>query len=529
MERQAKSKGEGRTMTPAELIELMKVLRKKERAHRNRFSESKDVIEKQEVGGSDQADGRREARGDNDVGGDMKVVESKTTSKNDEDENGTDDQENESDDSPYSSVNVLKEERAANRLSRLRSILKKEKEVRPRWAVDDSATVDEREVVSVGDSLFVEWNEEPDEPVARLEELSWDQTDTHVEDLETRVASVSRKNGPVVFGAVDTDKADDASEERSARATPRYARHFSDEELEAIENCQLGKKGRELGSGQACQPRFPPAPSRLEQCVCGDQRCNTNERTVQEPSKNIVNEEVVCANRLVVSEKEEVVAASRLKGEAAGESEEVSESAVRTIGRRAVYRMLSEEEAWSREGRETGEVAYEFEDKRDSRPSVDHPPDLDWERRRRICELVASKLGVVERYWEAVSRWVHAYFEENASRIWSKLCGRLRTPAKASKRQLRYVRRPVCFDCSSLYHERAEAVGSVVGRSDDDRNCEDYVTTVLPERPPPARNRRPGLAELVTVNLPHGLGVRADKRDSADLDESEVVPGVYCW
>ncbi|GMF43380.1 unnamed protein product [Phytophthora fragariaefolia] len=92
---QAQRKGEGGTMTPAELIELMKVLRRKERAHRNRFSESKDVSEKQEVGGGDQADGRRETRGDNDVGGDMNVVESKKTSKNDEDENGTDDPENE--------------------------------------------------------------------------------------------------------------------------------------------------------------------------------------------------------------------------------------------------------------------------------------------------------------------------------------------------------------------------------------------------------------------------------------------------
>ncbi|GMF35083.1 unnamed protein product [Phytophthora fragariaefolia] len=187
--------------------------------------------------------------------------------------------------------------------------------------------------------------------------------------------------------------------------------------------------------------------------------------------------------------------------------------------------MLSEEEAWFREALEAGEASYEFENQLGFRPSVDRPPDLDWERLRLICELVASKLGAVERYWEAVSRWVRAYFEENASRIWSKLCGRLPTPAKASKRQLCYVRRPICFYCSSLYHEQDEAVGSVVGRSDDDRNCEDYVMVVRPERPPPARNRRPGLAELVTVNLPDGFGVRADKRDSAGMDESDVVPG----
>ncbi|GMF43381.1 unnamed protein product [Phytophthora fragariaefolia] len=116
--------------------------------------------------------------------------------------------------------------------------------MRFRWAVDDSATVDDQEVVSVGDSLFVEWNEEPDEPVERLEELSCDQSETHIEDLET--ASVSRKNGPVMYGAVETDKTDDASEERSARATSRYARLFLDEEFEAMENCQSGEEGTVL-------------------------------------------------------------------------------------------------------------------------------------------------------------------------------------------------------------------------------------------------------------------------------------------
>ncbi|GMF48867.1 unnamed protein product [Phytophthora fragariaefolia] len=472
----AQSKSEGRTMTPAELVELMKVLRRKECAPRNGFNKSQDVSEKQEVGGGDQADGRRETRGDNGVGRDMKVIESKKMSKNDEDENGSDDQENESDDSPYSSMKVLKEERAANRLSRLKSILKKEREVCPRWAVDDSASVDEREVVSVGDSLFVEWNEGPDEPVKRLEKLSCDQSETHIDDPELE--------SPKPEVNVEEDEYTKEVEEKL----------FSLDEVEIRRRVEINRKAAE-GPSLETMATYLEIPletlRRTQSAAVEDNSCPEYWETwFSEPL----------------------------------ESSEAARRANRDF-RQPRADSISVSAAWFREDREAGEAAYEFEDQLDSRPSIERPPDLDWERLRRICELVADKLGVVERYWEAVSKWVPTYFEENSSRIWSKLCGRLRTPAKASNRQLRYVSRPVCFDCSSLYHEQAEAVGPVGGRSDDDRNCEDYVMIVRRERPQPAMNRRPGLAELVTVNLLDGFGVRADKRDSAGMDESEVVPG----
>ncbi|KAG2920863.1 hypothetical protein PC119_g17587 [Phytophthora cactorum] len=89
------------------------------------------------------------------------------------------------------------------------------------------------------------------------------------------------------------------------------------------------------------------------------------------------------------------------------------------------------------------------------------------------------------------------------------------------KRQKDRRRRPVCFDCSFLYKDQAEAVGEVELRPEGDEGISHYVNVVRSGRPSPEPPPRRGLMN-VTVDLPDGFGVRAED-DAEDAEPPCVV------
>ncbi|GMF45018.1 unnamed protein product [Phytophthora fragariaefolia] len=153
----------------------------------------------------------------------------------------------------------------------------------------------------------------------------------------------------------------------------------------------------------------------------------------------------------------------------------------------------------------------------------DKVPKLDWRRVRYLVDQVAEDLGVIGDSMPSVASWIREYYEKNAGFIWRKLEERVRaTQTSSAKRRLRRHRRPVFFDCTSLYMDRAEALGKLSREPMHEDAAENHVQVVRPQRPPPVRDRKPGLVEMVTVTLPDGFGVRVNET----ADEVSEVPRI---
>ncbi|KAI9987378.1 hypothetical protein PInf_023393 [Phytophthora infestans] len=56
---------------------------------------------------------------------------------------------------------------------------------------------------------------------------------------------------------------------------------------------------------------------------------------------------------------------------------------------------------------------------------------------------------------------------------------------RSRRRRLRRGRGAMCFDCSSLYKDSAEALNDFKFRQEDDEDASYYVQVVFPERSPP--------------------------------------------
>lgn len=81
----------------------------------------------------------------------------------------------------------------------------------------------------------------------------------------------------------------------------------------------------------------------------------------------------------------------------------------------------------------------------------------------------------------------------------------------------------MCFDCSSLYKDSAEALNDFKFRQEEDEDASYYVQVVFPERPPPDPPPNRGL-RTVTVELSHGFGVR-DNEDEERPSMPRVIQG----
>ncbi|GMF39090.1 unnamed protein product [Phytophthora fragariaefolia] len=161
----------------------------------------------------------------------------------------------------------------------------------------------------------------------------------------------------------------------------------------------------------------------------------------------------------------------------------------------------------------------------------DKVPELDWRRVRDLVDHVAKNLAVIGDCMPSVSSWIRGYYEKNAGFIWRKLKDRVRvTQTSSATRRLRQRRQPVCFDCTSLYRDRAEALGKL-GRDPMNKDAaENYVQVVRPQPPPspppPERDRKPGLVEVVTITPPDGFVVRVNEAGDEELTLSGAFGAV---
>ncbi|KAG3167458.1 hypothetical protein PC128_g19470 [Phytophthora cactorum] len=91
------------------------------------------------------------------------------------------------------------------------------------------------------------------------------------------------------------------------------------------------------------------------------------------------------------------------------------------------------------------------------------------------------------------------------------------------RRRKRHGRGTMCFDCSSLYQDQAEAIGDVVLCPKCDEDASHYVEVVHLERPPPDPPPNPDLMN-VTGELTDGFGIRDDGEDGV-AELPRVVQG----
>ncbi|KAE9297399.1 hypothetical protein PR003_g23508 [Phytophthora rubi] len=75
--------------------------------------------------------------------------------------------------------------------------------------------------------------------------------------------------------------------------------------------------------------------------------------------------------------------------------------------------------------------------------------------------------------------------------------------------------------------ESAEVLKDADAHPEREDAVSNYVQVICPERLPPERDRRPGLVEVATINLPDGFGVRIEEEDDGNCSRSSksVVEG----
>ncbi|OWZ12495.1 hypothetical protein PHMEG_00014332, partial [Phytophthora megakarya] len=135
---------------------------------------------------------------------------------------------------------------------------------------------------------------------------------------------------------------------------------------------------------------------------------------------------------------------------------------VRTVTRKAVYRMLKEAMAKARK-EDPSDKAYGSGCPSNPLPLSEDAPGIDWERLRWFAKLVVEEAKLRGDYWERLT-----------------LCSRaLRGKTRSARRRKRRIyRKTVCFDCSSLYGQQAEAFADTEFRANCDEDVSHYVNVV---------------------------------------------------
>ncbi|GMF25483.1 unnamed protein product [Phytophthora fragariaefolia] len=246
---------------------------------------------------------------------------------------------------------------------------------------------------------------------------------------------------------------------------------------------------------------------------------------------------VVCANVLVPPKESEVVANAEIETNET-ENEVVIGAApwmTKVIACRVVYLLLKETKACRPEPKPPKGRLIVNGGTLEVPLKRDRVPELDWRRVRDRVDQVAKDLGVVGDFMPSVSSWIREYYEKNAGIIWRKLNDRVGvTPTSSAKRRLRR-HRPVstqstrvdgdnpCVLITPLYKDRAETLGKLGREPMNEDAAENYLQVVRPQRPPPpVRDRKPDLVEVVTVTQPDGFGDRVNEAG----DEVREVPRV---
>ncbi|KAE9208312.1 hypothetical protein PF005_g12264 [Phytophthora fragariae] len=294
-----------------------------------------------------------------------------------------------------------------------------------------------------------------------------------------------------------------SKEKTSVVAKPEYARLFNPDELDALE------AGRPLPAAEekedtprvgAVQPDWGDELNAKENDLISDEVMNVRVKESNEsPPEPVTDERLVAGNICVAFSGSEVEDPPQ-------EDPAKIPFRLRSLIRTVVYQIALEEEARSLLRCPACLDA-------DSSPSDDSSTSASTrsysvvEREARARLLILAAAGVLgDRMMEAVVKQIMESYSEEAPKMRAKRTARLsRCPVHASTgsapRRVR-TRRHVRFDCTSLFAERTEALGSspsYVENSDDIRH---YVCRVRnSERP----RRRPGLVEVESDDEPEDV------------------------
>ncbi|KAE9003297.1 hypothetical protein PR001_g18014 [Phytophthora rubi] len=417
------------------------------------------------------------------------------------------------------------------------------------------------ESVELGETVFANWG---DSEVA--------------EEPDAEPGAAAERHAVPTAVAAEPGLLDGVAEISDATGRPRYDRLFSDEELDVLERNSSGT----VPADSAVLPEPEEYDKELEDRLYAldevelKKRVKENAEAVKEPSLADIakllgipletlertreaspagnsspefwekwyndtlesSAEAKRANRDFKSPVSSCVATTRDVAESAPEgvgippdaarvdAVEVDPKEVRAVARQAVYNLLTATRDKSASKVEPPDSPSNCHESGGIVPCSSETPPLDWEQLRWHAYCIAEVLGLGDYFWSLVAAWVEGYFEENASRIWSRLRERLK-PRLGSTRARRREPRSVCFDFTTMSNPHAEALVEAVSPPEREEAAANYVMVICLERPPPERDRRPGLVEVATVNLPDGFGVRVDEEEGPDWESSSrgIVEG----
>ncbi|OWZ17086.1 LOW QUALITY PROTEIN: hypothetical protein PHMEG_0009019 [Phytophthora megakarya] len=132
---------------------------------------------------------------------------------------------------------------------------------------------------------------------------------------------------------------------------------------------------------------------------------------------------------------------------------------IRTVARKAVYRMLREAMTMADQRSRTA-VDSGSDDPSSRLPQREDVPGIDWEQLRWFADQI--------------------YYSQNVIRIWRSLCSRTgtRKTRAAQRRKRRARKKAMCFDCSSLYGQQVETLAGGEFRSLCDDDISHYVKVI---------------------------------------------------
>ncbi|RLN36994.1 hypothetical protein BBJ28_00026725, partial [Nothophytophthora sp. Chile5] len=166
---------------------------------------------------------------------------------------------------------------------------------------------------------------------------------------------------------------------------------------------------------------------------------------------------------------------------------EASPALKRSLARQVLYQQLSE---WFRPDSDAVGVPQrektfppgEVSETEDVEPFRDKVPELDLGRARTWVHNAPCGTLLRESDVDDVMQKMKEYDHLNSSAIWRILRRRRARPGEQSAVPVaRKRRRHVCFDCSSLFSERSEAMTSLSSRPDEEDDLSHYVSVVRPD------------------------------------------------
>ncbi|RLN72372.1 hypothetical protein BBJ28_00024093, partial [Nothophytophthora sp. Chile5] len=182
---------------------------------------------------------------------------------------------------------------------------------------------------------------------------------------------------------------------------------------------------------------------------------------------------------------------------------EASPALKRSLARQVLYQQLSERFLPDSDTVDVPMCEMTFPSKdvaatEDGEPFRDKVPELDLERARAWVLNAPCGTIIRESDLEDVMQMVKEYHSQNLSSVWGTLRRRRTRPRSPSAGPVsRKRQRHVCFDCSSLFPGRSEALTSLSSRPEEEDDLSHYVSVVRPEEDGEERPTvsRPGLQE----------------------------------